>query len=221
LSPGSGNVKLFHTDFGKRFRFVRTGGDVMEICFQPDAWYWGPVNVKLNRIPVGNVLVGAGPHFEDPDARVKLVEARAEADMASASWTVLGKGTEAEVHSSFQVVDRTLVVDYEVRGGGLDSLSLGRFADLRDARLVSLKGHGCPPSVLRVETVREFFAVQRVCLDSDRAGLTAASMIDSEGSWTGGEIRWKESNRGNFHARIYITISQNLSDVLPGSCRVE
>jgi hypothetical protein len=218
--PGS-RTQLLHSETGRRFRFVYLGSDgVIEYCLLPGGDFWGPVNVKLDRIPVAHVLVGAGPVFSTEPAAVRLIEARAEGERARARWEVLLDGEAAEVESSLELRGRSLRVEYFARGAEVTAISLGRLTDVASPELIDTGrgGSACPSRALKSTGVRTFFASLLTCFPGAGVRRAVPGGIRGDEVWLGGEIQFPEPSPEGYGATGVLTISRIFGDVLPRGC---
>lgn len=212
FSPGGGTpqVTLLHSASTHRIRFVRNGPDgVMELCLQPGPDYWGPITLRLGRIHVGYLLVGAGPVLSGRAQSVSLREVRTEDGVARAAWTVETDNGPMEVKSSLELEDCTLVVEWSVRGEGVTGISLGRletFAGREELR----DPDGSAIREVRVSGVRPFRARSALEYSTSEAAATAPA---SEQGWEAGAIRFTDSSGRERRLVGRITIDSSTEDI--------
>lgn len=129
---GAGRVLLLHPASGSRMRLIRNAANgVTEYCLQPGANFWGPIIVRMGRIPIGTLMVGAGPVFDTPPRSVEFIESRTDGNGVRAWWKVeVSDGRSIGVESRMELVDTTLIVEFTLNGPGATGVSLGRFEDL-------------------------------------------------------------------------------------------
>ncbi|UCF38720.1 MAG: hypothetical protein JSU96_07755, partial [Acidobacteriota bacterium] len=216
-------TQLLHTDRGKRFRFLYQGSDgVMEFCLEPGEQFWGSAIVKINRIPVGSVLWGAGPTFETKPEQVELIRAWADGETARAEWKVMVGGEEIPVESAMRLWQKSLVVDFICRGGSATGLSYGYLLDVAEPELLQIPymnygGHHL--NVLMGKGVRPFFA--SIWMDWYRSNASEPFAIDEirgEKIHLNGGVRYLEKTdgeRNDLYERFFVTLSERFEDTLP------
>ncbi|GAB4110326.1 MAG: hypothetical protein Kow001_11090 [Acidobacteriota bacterium] len=212
FSPGGGTpqVTLLHSASTDRIRFVRNAPDgVMELCLQPGPDYWGPITLRLGRIHVGYLLVGAGPVLAGRAQSVNLLDVRTEGGVARAAWTVETDNGPMEVRSSLELEDRTLVVEWRVQGEGVAGLSLGRLETFAGREELRDPG-GSPIREVRVSGVRPFRA--RSVLEYSTSAAAAPAPASEQG-WEAGAIRFVDSTGRERHLVGRITIDPGPEDV--------
>lgn len=205
--PGGGgaHITAVHSRATGRTRLIRNSADfVLELCFQPGSDFWGPVTVRIGKLVVGNLLVGAGPVFEGTHSQVTLRETRVEDKVTHATWTVETGQGRVEVESSLHLRDRTLEVEYVVRGPGATELTLGRFTDLADPEMVESQDDAV--QAVRDSGFRTFFAGVRLDPASEDEQVVAAR-ISSVETWDMGGIRLRDTTRTEHRLRAGITFA--------------
>jgi hypothetical protein len=220
-APGS-RTQLLHATPGGRFRFLYLGSDgVAEYCLLPGRDFWGPVNVKLDRLPVAHVLVGAGPVFPSEPDSVRLVEAWPDGEKARARWEVLFEGESVEVESSLELRGRSLWVEYVARGAGVAGVSFGRLTDVAAPEFIAppAAGPACPSGVLKATGPRTFFASLLTCPPGAGIERADAEILSGGEVLLGGNtVRFAKTPPEGYRATGVLTLSRALRDVLPETC---
>ena len=216
------STQLLHTENGKRFRFVYKAHDaVIEFCLQPGENYWGPVTVKINRIPVADILVDAGPVFPEKPTDLRLVQSRKDGEVARAEWQGSLEGKKVVIQSALRLWQKSLVVDFICKGGKATELSYGHFSGVSEPELILLpfmnyEGHHL--HVLMSQGAHPFFA--SVWMDwylSNASEPYAIDEIRGEVVRLNGGVRYipkTDGARNDLYERFFVTLSPLFEETL-------
>jgi hypothetical protein len=215
-------TQLLHTENGKRFRFVYKAQDaVIEYCLQPGMNYWGPVTVKINRTPVADVLVDAGPVFTEELSDLQLLESSQDGEIARAKWQGTHNGEKVTIDSALRMWQKSLVVDFICKGGKATELSYGHFRRVKEPELIQLPfmNYGDHHlNVLMSRGVRPFFA--SVWMDwylSNASEPYAIDEIEGENVRLNGGVRYlpkTDGTRNDLYERFFLTLSPLFEETL-------
>lgn len=220
------NTQVLHSEKGKRFRFLYTDSEgVMEYCFEPGKNFWGPVMVKINRIPVAGMLVDSGPVFQVPPRQVRLTRSWVDGERVRAEWRVESDGWTSRIRSSLRLWRKTLEVHFSIEGGTPTGLSVGHFTMLAGPKIVptqELKSSPCPLSILTSRGVRPFYAsVLPAEQPSNGYRPFSVDKVQGEEAWLGGGYRRPLHNpieQSSVTGSFYVTLSTSAEEVIPRSC---
>ena len=215
-------TQLLHTENGKRFRFLYKARDaVIEYCLQPGENYWGPVIVKINRTPVADVLVDAGPVFTEELTDLHLVRSSQDGEVARAEWQGSLDGETVLIQSAMRMWQKSLVVDFICKSGKATELSYGHFRGVEDPELIQLPfmnygGHHL--NVLMSRGVRPFFA--SVWMDwylSNSSEPYTIDEMEGEKVRLNGGVRYlpkTDGTRNDLFERFFVTLSPLFEETL-------
>ncbi|MEW6236773.1 MAG: hypothetical protein AB1656_15420 [Candidatus Omnitrophota bacterium] len=212
---------LFSKDM-KRFRAIYSATDiVLEFCWSPGEAYWGPIQAKMNRIPVADILAEAGPVFSEKLKDMHLTQCEMKDETAHAEWKGKLGDKEIAVESSIRLWQKSLVVDFICRGGDAVELSYGKFLNVREPELMQLPfmnygGHHL--NVLMSHGIEPFFA--SVWMDWYRSNASApyaADKIENGEIFLNGGVRYQpktDGKRNDMYERFFVTLAPTFEETL-------